>query len=851
MEAGRSPSRESAEKFLRNCARRGDLADFTSRARNGQKPKLAAKTLSRLLVEAALDPSIAPKGIRLKGVRFEGDFDLGSSSGIDEFPALEVDDSDFGGFIDLSACRFCWLSFQRCTVAGGDRNGERIGILGTGIFVRIDLLISRSTIDGPVDFEDATTGRALSIERTRCVGTDTSIALSGAKIGAHLILSRLRLTGALAAAHLTVGTLVAVVRVMIRSPDAEQSLAEGLLLQGSRIGGDLILALVRIEGGFNGRRLAVDGYVSLVRLWVDGRAHDVGIQLAHMRCGMLAFEHARILGGASFYGIEVSSDLMLSNCTVDTLQWDQDVDEKYRLASAQEFSSLTIHSGRISGSIFIDNALLDGGLNLTATRIGNDLRIADTQMSSPQSSPSIAFDGAEIAGSMMLYGCSISSGVRGVAASVGRTLDIAGCDIGPFLHGPSYSSICLPGTKVRDIRLSYSVERPSGLTKSNRIHGTLWLARMTIQETIEIKSTSIRIDGVEKDIADHSAIILEGSRIGRHVDLADRLHSFSNEKSELSPPSIFGAVSLDDCAIEGDVYLVHTTIRARTAGPGDIADHGDSFDVRERKVGVALSMRGTRVSGTLRVSKPELDGIIDLRGASVGLLSDSIGSGWGERNRGRLRLDGFVYGGLDDGSIAADGDAMLASERRVSRRLRWLAMQYPDGKPSHSSFVPQPYEQLARTLGHEGNERERRAVVVAKRDAQKLVGGLSFLDRGLASALSFFSRYGYSPARSIAAVLILIALGIAGALRLDHYGALAFKDSGTGSPQPVSYAVDLALPVIDFARANDVRIIASQLPAPFQNQTLIELLVGTYQLLGVALVSIAILTLTGTLREKD
>jgi len=849
MEQNQS-SRWDSAKYLRNCARDGILADFTVRARAGQKAKLTSVALARILIDAALDPSIAPKGIRLKGVRIAGNLELGPSSRIEEFPAFEIEDSDFDGFIDMSAGRFCWLSLQRCTIAGGDRNGERVGIDGVGITVRIDLIINRCVVEGPIDIERAEVGGALAIECTRCASTDIAISMTGTKIGAHLRLSRLRTVGGILAGYMTVGSVLLFDQVIVRGLGGSILSEQGIDIRGSRIAGDLSVTRSRIEGSLNCRNVAVEGYISLTRLWIDGRDLDVGLQLAQARCAMLAMENATILGGGSLFGIEVAAAVILAECTFDTLQWEKAIAEKYELACGQEFSSLTIQSCNVGGSISIHNTLLDGGLSLKASRIGENLEIIDTQLSSPSSNPSIVIDGAEIAGATMLYACSISSGVRGIRASIGGALEIAGCGIGPINNDPSPMSMLMTGTKVGEVRLTYSIQRPSGVARSNHIRGALWLARMVIQESIDINSTSIKIDSFRKDIVDHSAVVLDGSRIGRHVNLADQLHTFSHSLKELSPLSTVGAVSLDDCTIDGDVYFVNTKIHARTA-PLLENEITDSFDMRERKIGVAVSMRGARIAGTLRVSQPDLRGIIDLRGASIGLLSDGVGRDWGGHNRGSLKLDGFIYGGLDDASLVGNAPEKLASGWRVSRRLQWLAMQYPNGRPTPPSFSPQPYEQLASTFGNEGNERERRAVVIAKRDAYRKVGSLTMADRALASALSFLSRYGYSPARSVNAVLALIAFGVAGAVCLDHYHALAFKDPSIGVPQAIPYAVDMALPVIDFAGASDIRVIASRLPAPFQNQAMIELLVGAYQMLGVTLVSIAILTLTGALREKD
>jgi hypothetical protein len=167
----------------------------------------------------------------------------------------------------------------------------------------------------------------------------------------------------------------------------------------------------------------------------------------------------------------------------------------------------------------------------------------------------------------------------------------------------------------------------------------------------------------------------------------------------------------------------------------------------------------------------------DLTGAAVGRLADEPAS-WPRR----LRLRGFTFGTLDEERTVG-----------VRERLAWLGRD-------RDGYSPQPYEQLAAVYRREGREQDAREVAIARQRARRrtLSGPGSLPWRLWSLLLDVVTGYGY---RTWLAGLWLLGWWAAGTLvfaaAYPHYLIPAAPDAPHPAFQPVIYALDVLLPVVD------------------------------------------------------
>ena len=166
---------------------------------------------------------------------------------------------------------------------------------------------------------------------------------------------------------------------------------------------------------------------------------------------------------------------------------------------------------------------------------------------------------------------------------------------------------------------------------------------------------------------------------------------------------------------------------------------------------------------------------VDLTGAAVGRLADEPAT-WPRQ----IRLRGFTYAALDEEGTVS-----------VRERLGWLARDH---------YSPQPYEQLAAVYRREGREQDAREVAIAKHRARRrtLSGPGSLPGRLWSFLLDVVIGYGY---RTWLAGFWLLGWWAAGTLvfaaAYPHHLIPAASHGPHPAFQPVIYALDVLLPVVD------------------------------------------------------
>ena len=220
-----------------------------------------------------------------------------------------------------------------------------------------------------------------------------------------------------------------------------------------------------------------------------------------------------------------------------------------------------------------------------------------------------------------------------------------------------------------------------------------------------------------------------------------------------------GQVSLQNAEIGGPLEFNRATI----TNPG-----GRSL--------MAQELRASALIFRELVPPPES---VSLLAAKVGTLVDDPAS-WPYR----LDLTGFTY-------------EVLYENRPVStrRRLDWLSRN-PGG------YVPQPYEQLAAVYRRAGRDEDARTVAIAKQRARRRT--LSLPGKAWSLLLDALVGYGY---RTWLAGLWLFAFVLAGWFVFDRaYPAHMTPTAKPTEPQPdfqpMLYALDTLLPVVDLRQQN-------------------------------------------------
>ncbi len=285
---------------------------------------------------------------------------------------------------------------------------------------------------------------------------------------------------------------------------------------------------------------------------------------------------------------------------------------------------------------------------------------------------------------------------------------------------------------------------------------------------------------------------------------------------------------------------------------------------------IVLNLQQARISNTLAFSnlgeittedvasldddpKP-LNGWFLLTGTQMTAIIDEVDTGW--PNPGYLDIDGATYS-----YIQHIGGADLAA-----RSISWLQRQYKNGAPDRRSFRPQPYEQLTRVLRDSGRAVEANAIAVEKIRMRLAARVDRPWARIFPRLLMLVSNYGYSTSRAVVSFLVFLLLGTAmyatALFGFDQpfvpvesdpapvtyefaFGLLQSSvDAGCPGLDPMHYALDAALPVIDLAQDLRCRFTPE---GPFRDVWL--LLHSLFVLGGAALSAVVVLTLAGVLRQ--
>lgn len=363
-------------------------------------------------------------------------------------------------------------------------------------------------------------------------------------------------------------------------------------------------------------------------------------------------------------------------------------------------------------------------------------------------------------------------------------------------------------------------------------------------------------------------LICDGARLinprGRALHCEDlKVESVSLTASD-EPHHLFeasGRLNFLTAIIGGSFFLTNARL---TPGPdykGLLTAGGPVMaNLQQIRISNALALRnigalppGDATPDIHRVPEP-VRGWLLLTGAQLNTILDDVATGWPAP--GFLDLEGATYTRIRH---VGRGDL-------IEESIAWLRHQFPNGRPTKSSFRPQPYEQLSRVLRQHGQTREADAIAVEKIRMRLAARVDRPWTRIFPRLLMIISHHGYSTSRAVLSFLVFVLLGTlmySSALFMFEQSfvpvenppelvtyefafGLAKLTTENGCPglDPLHYALDAAMPVIDLGQDLRCRFMPE---GPLRWLWL--LLNSLYVVAGAALSAVVVLTLTGVLRR--
>ena len=577
-------------------------------------------------------------------------------------------------------------------------------------------------------------------------GSGAGIRLRGATVTGPLELTGGTVTGPLVCAGCRFDTEISLVDSSVRTVrilnselpglDGTRLRLDGILdLTGSRVAGCVRLEHAKISGQLRmrGSRAGTGAdAVAAAGLSVDGDA-DCSHLAAH---GGVSFRSARIAGVLDLARARItapgSRGLVLSYATLGGKLDCRDlhVDGETRAVNCRVSASLIMSGARLGNPPGM--ALSAGGLDIGGGAFFDR---------GFRASGAVWLIGARLAANLTLED-SIFDNPGGTAVSLTRAVigEVRGNRL--TCHG----ELAMTGARVGgDVSLARAVlEAGAGACALNaeraRIEGTLFLQEAKTLGELDLRSITVG-----------ERLRLQRARLRNPARTACRL-SRAQVTSDMfcDEMTADGGLRLGGAVIGGALTLLGVTL---AHAPGQAVD---AANLRVREL----------------ILKPDgpVDGEVDLRHASVGMLRDDPAT-W----PARLRLDGLTY-------------EVLEPLLPAGRRLQWLARDA-------NGYQPQPYEQLAAHYSALGQAAQGRDVLYARERIQRQ--GKGPVVRAWSALQDVTVGYGYRPRRALGWLAVLLA---AGSVVFSAAPPAVLQAGNAPHFNGIVYTLDLLLPVVNLGQ---------------------------------------------------
>lgn len=509
-------------------------------------------------------------------------------------------------------------------------------------------------------------------------------------------------------------------------------------MTGSQVAGTVQLPQARVDGQLRLRGIRVGtvgaGAVAVLArgLSVDGEADCSGMQAR----GLVSFEGAAVTGTLNLAGAQIS-------CPGER--------------------GLDLNHATIGGTLACPGLGVDGETRANNCRISVELIMRGARLDNPGG---IAFfaGGLEVAGGAFLsQGFSAHGEVTLIGARLaanlsvrkstfdnpgGTAVNLERADIGT-LNAQEVScrgQLMMAGADVRsDVNLAGAVletgdGKPALNAERSRIGSTLVLTNMKAAGEVNLRSIQVG-----------ERLLLGGAELRDPLGMACRL-----SRAQITADLFCGHMTAD-----GELKLTGATIGAKV---------GLHRSVFTNPAGLAISAAGLRTQELLLEPDVRVEGGVDLRHATIGVLHDDP-----EMWPDRLYLDGLTYQTLSPGLPAG-------------RRLSWLARD-PGG------HQPQPYEQLAAHYTAIGQPAQARHVLYARERIQHQ--GKGPVSKAWSLLQDITVGYGYRPRRALGWLALLL---IAGSIVFSVAPPPALQAGNAPHFNGIIYTLDLMLPVVNLGQ---------------------------------------------------
>jgi len=442
---------------------------------------------------------------------------------------------------------------------------------------------------------------------------------------------------------------------------------------------------------------------------------------------------------------------------------------------------LQAYAARITGQLDLSYVSIQFPLRIIRCYIAEHcdfqyIKIPDLGLGGSLAMAGINLESAEVRHHVLLGNDFLSQGKVDLrTARIGGTLDCVG---GNFKN-PNEEALAADSAVIGQ----------SILLRDCTVDGDINLRRCHVGDNLECDGSSFKNP-------DGEALTADAAEIGGSVFLRA---GFSAE----------GCVNLLAAQMGGLECDNATFNNPDLSNAGGVALDLDSAQIR----GSALLRSGFSANGTVNFRGCHIAGYLQIAGwdMSTGtaelILSDaSAASLWDDEaswpSKGKLNLDGFVYGRIAEGPVGA------------SDRLRWLDLQ-------PLPFKPQPYRQLAKVLRDMGDDEGARQVLFAleKRsraeDRRKLLHAPArWLNLAEDKVYDATVGYGIYPGRAVWYLGGLTALGWLVHWRAQRMKAMAptekeayeeFHNSGQPPKRyppfnPLIYSLENCIPLVKFGQ---------------------------------------------------
>jgi hypothetical protein len=424
---------------------------------------------------------------------------------------------------------------------------------------------------------------------------------------------------------------------------------------------------------------------------------------------------------------------------------------------------------RAEGSVELNEGFTAAGMiSLAGARIGGQLDLSSAAVTG-SGGLAVDGDGLSVEQNLACAGLAAAGEVRLAGAHIGGRLDLGGarlenpggCALGADGLSVRLSMFCRDGfTALGEIRLRTAQIAGqlnfTGATLSNPAGRVLSGLGLTVGQDMfcrspfsaegEIRITGARIGGsldfggAELDNAGGHALSASGVTVAQDLGFGDGF-------------TAHGQVRLPGARIGGRLDLDGTLL----AGPG----------------GIAADLSGTVSSVICLLPRTPPDGVIDLTNAQAGSFHDDP-----ESRPAPARLRGFAYGNLQNETAS------------LTSRLAWL-------KSGGEGYAPGPYDQLAgayRRVGHAGPA--RRVAIAKERERQATQSWPGKIWSWLLYATVGYGYRNWLAGAWLGALLVLGSAVFASSYPAHMHRAALVEPAF----QPVIYALDVLVPVINFGQ---------------------------------------------------